>query len=128
MGIFGIKREEREWSNVKKKDKKSATSGVRLKGKLEGRIGDIKRKRQLEALKERQREVKAEKYRAKMSRKIEKTTLKRDLERLKAQRLEAKVSKREARSELWSIPVIGSKRRRKKQGRALSSKRRIGLF
>ena len=101
MGIFGIKREK---------------------------VKDIRRKRELESLKEKRRVVKAEKYKAKMSRKIEKTTLKRDLERLKAQRLEAKVSKREARSELWSIPVIGSKRRRKKQGRALSSKRRIGLF
>lgn len=98
MSIFGIKREE---------------------------VKDIRRKRTLETLKERKREEAEKKRLAEMRAKKEKILTQGSLYEARARKKQAK------RSAGFQWPILSTKKvkiRKKKQGRKLSSKRRIGLI
>lgn len=98
MAIFGVKREK---------------------------VKDIRRKRTLETLKERKQEAEAKRKREALGRKAEKAKAEASYYKAKAER---KRAKREAGFQWPILPTAKVKIRKKKQGKKLSSKRRIGLI
>ena len=98
MAIFGIKREE---------------------------VKDIRRKRTLETLKERQKEAKEKRKLEEIERKRRRLAAEGSLYKEKAKKKEAK------RGSGFQWPILSAPRvkiKKKRQGRKLSSKKRIGLI